>query len=191
MKYFERIDLPVFTGVAEEMNRLLESNTISWHSGQICLNSTTEHPNNYSLGVGSLRYDWHNKIKKINSTGDVKYDIPLRDSILVESDFKVLCNQFRNTIFEDLYNLVSVKYEIGRMRIMKLEPKTCLSWHRDTDHRLHYPIKTQEGCLMIIEDEVLFLEKYSWYMTNTKFSHTAINSSTESRIHLVIDIISL
>jgi hypothetical protein len=190
MKYFEKIDLPVFTEVSKEMYRLLESNIISWDNGQICLNSTVEQPDNYRFGVGSLRYDWDNKTEKINSAGEIKYDIPLRDSNLVEADFKVLCTQFKNTVFEDMYNVVSNKYKIGRMRLMKLEPKTCLSWHRDADSRLHYPIKTQKGCLMIIEDEVLFLEKDVWYMTNTKLSHTAINASTESRTHLVIDILS-
>jgi hypothetical protein len=190
MKYFEKIDLPVFTEVSKEMYRLLESNIIFWDNGQICLNSTVNQPDNYRFGVGSLRYDWDNKTEKINFAGEIKYDVPLRHGNLVESDFKVLCTQFKNTLFEDIYNLVSNKYKIGRMRLMKLEPKTCLSWHRDADSRLHYPIKTQKGCLMIIEDEVLFLEKNVWYMTNTKLSHTAINASTESRTHLVIDILA-
>jgi hypothetical protein len=189
MKYFKEVELPIYTEVAEELYRLIQSETIHWHNGQICLNSTADQPDNFKFGVGSLQYDWDNMCEEISPMGDITYVVPLRTAIIHEYEFVLLCTQFKNTVFEDIYNTVSGKYRIGRARLMKSEPKTCLSWHRDFNSRLHYPIKTQDGCLMIIDDEVLHLEQSTWYLTNTTKFHTAINASKESRIHLVFDII--
>ena len=72
---------------------------------------------------------------------------------------------------------------------MQAAPKTCLSWHVDRTTRLHYPIKTQTGCFMVIEDELFHLVENEWCMTNTIARHTAFNASLESRIHLVATII--
>jgi len=189
MKYFEKIDLPVFTGVFEEMTALLKSNTIEWSTGQICLNSTIDQPDNYKLGVGSLQYDWDKKREEVDPNGLVKQVVPFRDVIIHESEFVILCNQFKNTIFEDIYNTVNTRYKIGRSRLMKSESKTCLSWHMDPGYRLHYPVKTQEGCLMVVQDEVLHLEQNSWWIANTTVPHTAMNASKEFRIHLVFDLL--
>ena len=190
MQYFKQVDLPVFTGVDEEIYRLLESNTISWHNGQICLNSTADQPDNYKLGVGSLHLDWDSNSKEKSNIGDVTLNVPIKNAFFRENDFVILCNQFKNTILENVFNTVKAEYKIGRVRLMKSDPKTCLSWHRDSNYRLHYPIKTQEGCLMIIDNEVMHLEQSKWYLTNTTKFHTALNASKESRIHLVFDIIN-
>jgi hypothetical protein len=68
---------------------------------------------------------------------------------------------------------------------MKSKPKTCLSWHVDTTPRIHFPIKTQDGCFMVIDNEVQHLTKNTWWWTNTVAPHTAFNASKEDRIHLV------
>ncbi len=68
---------------------------------------------------------------------------------------------------------------------MRSKPKTCLSWHCDTSKRIHLPIRTQPGCMMVIQDEVLHLEQGQWYMTNTIPEHTAFNASKADRIHLI------
>ena len=38
---------------------------------------------------------------------------------------------------------------------------------------------------MIIEDEVKHLQKNKWYHTDTRYEHTAMNASKETRMHLV------
>jgi hypothetical protein len=73
---------------------------------------------------------------------------------------------------------------------MASKPKTCLSWHTDSSKRLHYPLKTQEGCFMVIEDEVFHIPKNQWWLTDTVLPHTAFNSSKELRIHLVASILN-
>jgi hypothetical protein len=96
---------------------------------------------------------------------------------------------FKGTVFEEMYHVASEYWDFGRVRIMLSQPKTCLSWHRDTTDRLHYPIKTQEGCLMVIDNQVQFLAQDEWWYTYTKVPHTAFNGSRESRCHVVFTII--
>jgi hypothetical protein len=192
MKHFEIIDdlpTPDVNLVLLELTRLLESKAISWGIGQICLNTTVDEPANTTLGVGSLLYDWDNRKIETDELGVTRHVLAKRDKVIHEFDFVNVCDQFKNTVFEEIYNAVAAKYEIGRVRLMKSESKGCLSWHTDTGYRLHYPLKTQEGCLMIIEDEVYHLPPGQWCLTNATLPHTAMNSSKESRIHLVFHIL--
>ena len=75
------------------------------------------------------------------------------------------------------------------MRLMLMKPKSCLTWHNDFDTRLHYPIQTNKGCQMVIENEVLHMPANTWWLTNTSYDHTAFNASTDTRIHLVVSIL--
>lgn len=106
-------------------------------------------------------------------------------AIAQESDFTVLCTQFKGTIFEEIYQLLDQRYQLGRVRFMRSEPKTCLSWHEDTSKRLHYPLITHDGCFMVINDEVMHIPNGQWTMADTVYPHTAFNASKQTRIHLV------
>lgn len=165
-----------------ELDKLINDNKIFWppKNDQICINSTKDDPDNFFFGRGSLIYDWD---KSFYENGEIT--IPKRKTILQEKNFTELCSAFRNTHFENVFYELNTHFKIGRIRLMKSMPKTCLSWHVDNSPRLHYPIKTQEGCFMVIENEVKHLEKNTWYWTNTILPHTAFNSSKEDRIHLV------
>jgi hypothetical protein len=184
--YTQLTNLPIYTNLLEELNKLLASNTISWaDSNQICLNSIIGHETNYKKGTGSLSLDWDNAIETIDEYGHEKIIVPPYDVPLKEGDFNVLCKQFESTVFEDVYKELTKHYHVGRVRIMKSKSKTCLTWHVDSTPRIHFPIKTQEGCFMIIEDEVKHLPQQTWWHTNTILHHTAFNGSKEDRIHLV------
>lgn len=190
MKYFKEIkNLPILN-LKEELDRLINLEIISWHNkSQICLNTLKEYPDNYQLGCNSLVYDWDNAKQELDKNGNLSTKVPEYKNKLKEEDFTVLCSQFKNTIFENLYNELSQIYRLGRVRLIKSYPKTCLSWHQDSTDRLHFPIKTQQGCLMVIDDEVLHMPKDTWWLTKTKAFHTAFNSSLEDRIHLVVCIL--
>jgi len=183
MTNITELDLPIFD-LYKEFNQLLDNGIIRWFSDdcqdQICLNSTKNDPDNFLLGRASLWYDWDKFYEQ-----DGKIITPLRKPPLKENQFTELCSAFKGTLFEEVYNILTSKYQMGRIRIMNSQPKTCLTWHNDDTTRIHYPMKTQEGCFMIIEDEVKHLEKYKWYHTNTTVKHTAMNASKENRIHLV------
>ena len=182
MNFIQLDNLPTYDLYTEFCN-LLSQDKIWWHpdvEDQICINATKDDPTNCLDGRGSLFYDWDNSYKK-----DGELIVPQRDKILKETDFTVLCEGFAGSLFEDVYNHLTSKYNVGRIRIMKSKPKTCLTWHVDDTPRIHYPIKTQDGCFMVIENESKYLEQDKWYFTNTTLPHTAFNGSKLERIHLV------
>jgi len=189
MKYFKQLDLPIIDLYSEFQN-LLEKNKIKWHTDifQICINGVPGKEDNVFYGIGSLDLDWLQAYNEIDKIGNTHLVVPKKTEPVCEDDFQVLCTPFKGTAFEDMYNAITEKYKVGRVRLMKLNPHTCLSWHKDYTDRLHYPIKTQDGCIMIIEDEVMHIPKDSWWATNTTFHHTALNGSREDRIHLVVNV---
>jgi len=110
---------------------------------------------------------------------------PIKESLYTE-----LCPEFKDTYVEEVYNLVKSKFKIGRMRFLMKPPRTCLSWHRDPEMRLHIPIITNEGCKMVIEDTAFHMPADgSAYITdNTKY-HNFFNGSEIERVHLVSTIL--
>ena len=101
-----------------------------------------------------------------------------------------ICPEFKDTYVEEVYNLISSKYKIGRVRFLMKPPRSCLSWHRDPEMRLHIPIITNEGCRMIIEDTSFHMPSNgNGYITdNTKY-HNFFNGSEFDRVHLVATVI--
>jgi hypothetical protein len=182
---FKQLDFPLYLDIEQELNRMLKDGIIEWHGTQICLTTRPGEESNTKLGVGSLAYNWDNKVDVISATGNTSIILPKNDSGTKETDFTILCTQFKGTMFEDMYNMLMTHYTVGRFRLMKTEPKCCYTWHVDSSPRFHYPIKTQEGCFMIIEDEIKHLPAHTWWETDTVKPHTALNGSVESRIHLV------
>lgn len=184
MKYFKEINLPKLN-LYDEMLSMLDSERIHWHhTNQICLNTVEGKEDNFHYGVGSLTKDW-DRARTVNGT----IEVPLREEKIQDQDFNILCTAFKNTLFESIYNELKEKYNVGRVRLMKSFPHHCLSWHKDQQIRLHYPLKTQEGCFMIIEDQIKHLEKDKWFLTNTVYHHTAMNGSNSERIHLVVNVL--
>lgn len=191
MKNFVEItDLPIYD-LKTELDRLLDIGQVSWYQNskdQLCLNSIPEDPNNIHLGRGSLYWSWDNfKTGTDSNTEHLKR--PERK--LEESDFNILCEPFKGTLFEDVYNSLNKKYHLGRVRIMRSMPKTCLTWHWDDHPRVHFVMKTQPGCFMVFEDEVKHLPNQTWWWTNTLNNHTAFNGSKEDRYHLVATIVAV
>ena len=180
--FVELNNLPVYNDLLDEL-----ANIVDLNKDQYCINSPKGYEDNDQYGVGSTTYDWDNKT--VDSNGNVH--VPLRDPPLLEEHFTQLCTKYKNTKFEIIYNELSKKYILGRVRIMQSRPSSCLSWHRDQEERIHFPIKTQEGCFMVIENEIKHLEQNKWYYTKTLNYHTAFNGSKEKRIHLVANILGL
>lgn len=182
-------DLPILD-LYSELTNLLSSGVVDFSSfNQISLTTLPTDPDNFKIGTGSLQYDWNNSKEVVNSDGTssvvpIEYAVPLK-----EEDFSVLCTQFSGTVFEEVYAALSKKYKLGRIRIMKLGLRYCMSWHTDSSPRLHFPIKTQPGCFMIIENEIKHIPQGEWWMADTTKHHTALNASNEERIHLVVAIL--
>ena len=109
-----------------------------------------------------------------------------RDKSIDESKYTEIVPEFKNTYFEEVYNLLKKKFKLGRVRILLKEPRSTLSWHRDPEPRLHIPIITNPGCLMVIDNVAKHLpaDGSVWITNNTKY-HNAFNGGEENRIHLV------
>jgi hypothetical protein len=110
----------------------------------------------------------------------------LRDKILDETKYTEFVKDFEKTYFKEVYKKLSTKFKLGRVRILLKEPRSTLSWHRDPEPRLHIPIITNPGCLMVIENVAKHLPADgSVYITNNVKYHNAFNGGEENRVHLV------
>ena len=103
-----------------------------------------------------------------------------------ESQYTELCPEFKDTYVEEVYNLVNKHFKIGRMRFLMKRPRSCLSWHRDPEKRLHIPIITNLGNKMVIEDIAFHMpaDGAAYITDNTKY-HNFFNGSECERVHLV------
>ena len=109
-----------------------------------------------------------------------------RDIAIEESKYTEFVKDFQNTYFKEVYDILSAKFKLGRVRILLKEPRTTLSWHRDPEPRLHIPIITNPGCLQVIENVAKHLPADgSVYITNNVKYHNAFNGGEENRVHLV------
>lgn len=78
--------------------------------------------------------------------------------------------------------------EIGRIRIMKMRPRSCYSWHRDLSPRVHIPLITNPENFMIIRTESRHLYPGAIWWTNTTQNHSAMNCSNKNRYHLILEV---
>ena len=109
-----------------------------------------------------------------------------RDIKIDESKYTELISDFHKTYFKEVYESLSKKFKLGRVRILLKEPRSTLSWHRDPEPRLHIPIITNPGCIMVIENVAKHLPADgSVYITNNVKYHNAFNGGEENRVHLV------
>ena len=59
-----------------------------------------------------------------------------------ESLYTEFVKDLEDTYFKEVYDILSKKFKLGRVRILLKEPRSTLSWHRDPEPRLHIPIIT-------------------------------------------------
>jgi len=147
------------------------------HFGAICLNRIPGQPDSIK-GHKTRGLYW---TKPDHSGNEVSRDIDIDESAYTE-----IVPEFQNTYFEEVYKILSTKFKLGRTRILLKEPRSTLSWHRDPEPRLHIPITTNPGCLMVIDNIAKHMpaDGSVWITNNTKY-HNAFNGGEEDRVHLV------
>ena len=143
----------------------------------ICLNQTPGNPEstkgNFARGVYWTKPDHSGKES-------------VRDEKINEKLYTEFVKEFEHTYFKEVYEKISSKFKLGRVRILLKEPRSTLSWHRDPEPRLHVPIITNPGCMMVIENVAKHLPADgSVYITNNVKYHNAFNGGEENRVHLV------
>ena len=147
------------------------------HFGAICL---TRKPGDPESVKGS-------KARGIYWTKPGKSGVEVsRDIKINESEYSEFIPDYENTYFKEVFDVITSKYKLGRVRILLKEPRSTLSWHRDPEPRLHIPIITNPGCLMVIDNVAKHMpaDGSVWITNNTKY-HNAFNGGEENRIHLV------
>ena len=109
-----------------------------------------------------------------------------RESKIDESKYTEFVDDFKNTYFKKVYDELTKKFKLGRMRLLLKEPRSTLSWHRDPEPRLHIPIYTNPGAIMVVDKVAKHMpaDGSVWITNNTKY-HNAFNGGEENRVHLV------
>ena len=110
----------------------------------------------------------------------------MRDVMINESAYSEFIDDYKDTYFKEVFDILSAKYKLGRVRILLKEPRSTLSWHKDPECRLHIPIITNKGCSMVIENVAKHLpaDGKVWITNNTKY-HNFFNGGEQARVHLV------
>ena len=107
-----------------------------------------------------------------------------------EELYTELCPEFKGTYVEEVYNILRKRFKLGRVRFLMKPPRTCLSWHRDPEMRLHIPIITNKGCIMVIKDTAFHMPANgSGYLTDNREYHNFFNGSEIERVHLVATVL--
>tara|TARA_A100000164_G_scaffold134085_1_gene118946 strand:- start:333 stop:974 length:642 start_codon:yes stop_codon:yes gene_type:complete len=147
------------------------------HFGAICLTRKPGDPDSVK-GSKARGIYW---TKPDKSGAEVSRDININ-----ESEYSEFIPDYENTYFKEVFDVLSSKYKLGRVRILLKEPRSTLSWHRDPEPRLHIPIVTNPGCLMVIDNVAKHMpaDGSVWITNNTKY-HNAFNGGEENRVHLV------
>ena len=109
-----------------------------------------------------------------------------RDVTIDESKYTEFVKDFEHTYFKEIYDQLTKRYKLGRVRLLLKEPRSTLSWHRDPEPRLHIPIYTNPGAIMVIDKRAQHMpaDGSVWVTNNLKY-HNAFNGGEENRVHLV------
>lgn len=114
------------------------------------------------------------------------YEEVEREEKVHEEEFSAFVKEYQHTYFYEVWQTLSRLAKIGRTRLLMMAPRKTLSWHRDPEPRLHIPIRTNPGALMIVNSHCTHLPADgSVYFTDTRGYHVAINGGEEERVHLV------
>lgn len=126
---------------------------------------------------------------------DSLWDKKLNKYVVDQSQFNKLIPQLHDNylchVMASINNFgIKSQLSIGRIRINTLRPKSCLTYHSDTDSkcRLHIPVITNDKVFFIVDGVAgQMLEVGTMYVLDVTKRHTAINASRDSRVHIVAD----
>ena len=123
-------------------------------------------------------------------THNEKYEEIQIEKYVDESAYRIFEPILMDSYFKNVYEVLCQHFKIGRVRLLKLNSRACLSYHRDPQNRFHIPIVTNPGALMVVNNECHHMRADGGvYQMNTRAYHTAINGGDHCRIHLVATIL--
>ena len=147
----------------------------------ICINRIPGDPNSISGGnVRGLYWTYP------DSTNVEEQRLPFIEEI----KYTEICPEFKGTYVEEVYNLINKRFKIGRVRFLMKPPRSCLSWHRDPEMRLHIPIITNKGNIIVIKNTAFHMPANgSGYITDNREYHNFFNGSEVDRVHIVATLV--
>ena len=106
-----------------------------------------------------------------------------------EADYSVVNEEFKGGAIEQL--LAKLPFRHGRVRLMRLAPKTCLSIHADSTRRYHYAVTTSPDCYLVEINGSSGVFHHipadgRLYEMDARLQHTALNTGRQGRVHIVI-----
>jgi len=117
---------------------------------------------------------------------DASYREFAREGPVEEHRFTEFVPDYDGTYLRHVYDELSRHVRIGRMRLLKKPPFGANSFHRDPEARLHIPIHTNPGAVMVINHHCTHMPADgSVYFTDTRAYHTAVNGGEHDRVHVV------
>mgnify|MGYP000931695994 CR=1 FL=1 len=117
---------------------------------------------------------------------DESYEEHQRLHPVDEAKYSQFVKALEHTYFKEVYDTLSKKYKLGRTRLVWKNPLTVIRWHKDPEPRLHIPIITNKGCMMVIENVAKHMPADGTVtITNNKKFHNFFNGGEQARIHLV------
>jgi hypothetical protein len=168
--------------IKQDLNTVLT--LASWEPmNQIGLNHRANATNTWLDAAGSL-YDRSNKVQLGN-----------------ELDFNIWNSECPSYVMNEIKNLVDhEKFKLGRVRFMRLKPKTGLSVHNDAEFRYHFVVETNQYSYIshkhfkqsrLAELPIQTVSYHipadgNWYLVDTTQIHYVYNGGDTDRIHLVI-----
>lgn len=145
------------------------------------------------------KYNWHNQASLregadwFHGTGSL-YDYDKHEFVDSTANYtrtsKKLDGSYLAKVIADVEAFAKTEgVKIGRVRIMRLQPKTCYTLHTDLEEfRYHIPIETNDSNFFVINNVVYRMPLVGQlYRFRTQAPHTAVNASTEPRTHIVFD----
>lgn len=103
-----------------------------------------------------------------------------------ERNYREFVPELAGTYLKEVHETLCRDLPIGRMRVLKKEPGNASTWHRDPEARVHIPIVTNPGAVMIVGNHCTHMPADgSVYFTDTRAYHTAINGGGQARVHIV------
>lgn len=117
------------------------------------------------------------------------YDVPERKALHWEQEFKYFLREFEGTYLHEVYKTVNEALggTVGRVRLMRLQPRECYTFHKDDNVRYHLAVRTHRAAFIAFQSGLHHIPADGRvYRVDTTQPHTALNGGREDRVHLVI-----
>ena len=115
-----------------------------------------------------------------------------REKPINEAAYNQFIASLAHTYFKYVYDKLSEFFTLGRVRLLKILPRASLSWHRDPEPRIHIPIITNPGAIMLVNNHGTHMPADgSVYFTDTTYYHSAFNGGEDARVNLTASVVKI